>query len=101
MGTGNSPAGRQSLSLRGPGGRCYIPLLARFFNVAEAFEVLLRGGSSPLEAVDRLGEQSSKAYDPTVLEALASFVGEGERLVAILCTPPIRVPRPVEAAAQT
>jgi response regulator RpfG family c-di-GMP phosphodiesterase len=77
-----------------------IPLLARVLNVAEAFEILIRGGSSPLEAVDRLGEDSGKAYDPTILEALARFVGEGERLVAILRTPPIRVPRPVEAAAK-
>ena len=77
-----------------------IPLLARILSVAEAFEILIRGGSSPLEAVDRLGEDSGKAYDPNVLEALARFVGEGERLVAILRTPPIRVPRPVEAAAK-
>jgi diguanylate cyclase (GGDEF)-like protein len=77
-----------------------IPLLARILNVAEAFEILIRGGSSPLEAVDRLGEDSGKAYDPTILEALARFVGEGERLVAILRTPPIRVARPVEAAAK-
>ena len=77
-----------------------IPLLGRILGVAEAFEELIRGGSSPLEAVDRLTEGSGTTYDPTVIEALARFVGEGERLVAILRTPPIRVPRPVEAAAK-
>jgi diguanylate cyclase (GGDEF)-like protein len=78
-----------------------IPLLARVLGVAEDFEGLLRGGSSPLEAVDRLAEGSGTTYDPTVIEALARFVGEGERLVAILRTPPIRVARPIEAAAKT
>ena len=77
-----------------------IPLLGRVLGVAEAFEELIRGGSSPLEAVDQLTEGSGTAYDPTAIEALARFVGEGERLVAILRTPPIRVSRPVEAAAK-
>jgi diguanylate cyclase (GGDEF)-like protein len=77
-----------------------IPLLGRILGVAEAFEELIRTGSSPLEAVDRLTEGSGTTFDPTVIEALARFVGEGERLVAILRTPPIRVPRPVEAAAK-
>jgi diguanylate cyclase (GGDEF)-like protein len=77
-----------------------IPLLARILSVAEAFETLIRAGSSPLEAVDRLTEGSGKVYDPTIVEALARFVGEGERLVAILRTPPIRVPRAVETAAK-
>ena len=77
-----------------------IPLLARILGVAEVFEQLVRLGSSPLEAADRLNEESGKAYDPQVLEALAGLIGEGERLMAILRTPPIRVQRPVEAAAQ-
>jgi len=68
--------------------------------VAEESRHWFRGGSSPVEAVDRLGEESGRAYDSNILEALGRFVGEGERLVAILRTPPIRVPRSVEAAAK-
>jgi diguanylate cyclase (GGDEF)-like protein len=77
-----------------------IPLLARILGVAEAFESLVRSGASPLEAADRLNEASGKVYDPHVLEALGGLVGEGERLMAILRTPPIRVTRSIEAAAQ-
>jgi diguanylate cyclase (GGDEF)-like protein len=78
-----------------------IPLLARILGVAEAFETLVRAGASPLEAADRLMEESGKAYDPHVLEGLNGLVGEGERLAAILRTPPVRVVRSIEAAAQT
>ena len=77
-----------------------IPLPARILAVAEVFEAQIRGGASPLEAVDRLNEGSGREYDPQVIEALARLVGEGERLAAILRTPPIRAARPVEAAAQ-
>ena len=77
-----------------------IPFLGRILGVAEMFEALTREGASPLEAVDRLSEESGTAYDPVVLEALNGLVGEGERLAAILRTPPIRVARPVEAAAK-
>jgi diguanylate cyclase (GGDEF)-like protein len=77
-----------------------IPLLARILGVAEAFETLVRSGLSPLEATERLNEESGKAYDPQVLEALGGLVGEGERLAAILRTPPVRVVRPIEATAQ-
>jgi len=69
-----------------------IPLPARILAVAEVLVAQIRGGASPLEAVDRLV--------PQVIEALARLVGEGERLAAILRTPPIRAARPVEAAAQ-
>jgi len=77
-----------------------IPLPARILAVAEALEAEVRGGASPLEAVDRLTEGSGREYDPQVIEALARLVGEGERLGAILRTPPIRAVRAVEAAAQ-
>ena len=77
-----------------------VPLLARVLGVAEAFEALVRGGMSPLEAADRLMDESGKAYDPQVLEALNGLVGEGERLVAILRTPPPGISHPVEAAAE-
>ncbi len=55
-----------------------IPLPARILAVAEVFEAQIRGGASPLEAVDRLNEGSGREYDPQVIEAA----------------------RPVEAAAQ-
>jgi diguanylate cyclase (GGDEF)-like protein len=77
-----------------------IPLLARILAVAEAFEAMTRAGASPLETVDRLTEGSGRAYDPQVVEALAAMVGEGERLVAILRSPPLRVQRPLEPAAK-
>ena len=77
-----------------------IPLLARILAVSEAFESMTRGGASPLETVDRLTEGSGRTYDPQVVEALAALVGEGERLVAILRTPPLRVQRPLEPAAK-
>ena len=78
-----------------------IPLLARILGVAEAFEALVHGGMSPLEATEVLTEESGKAYDPHVLEGLNGLVGEGERLAAILRTPPLRLARPVEASAQS
>jgi len=77
-----------------------IPLLARILGVAEAFEAMVRAGLSPLEAADRLNQDSGKVYDPHVLEGLNGLVGEGERLAAILRTPPVRVMRPVEATAE-
>jgi diguanylate cyclase (GGDEF)-like protein len=77
-----------------------IPLLARILGVAEAFEAMVRAGLSPLEAADRLNQDSGKVYDPHVLEALNGLVGEGERLAAILRTPPVRVLRPIEATAK-
>jgi diguanylate cyclase (GGDEF)-like protein len=77
-----------------------IPQLARILAVAEAFEAMTRAGASPLETMDRLTESSGRAYDPEVVEALAALVGEGERLVAILRTPPFRIQRTLEPAAK-
>jgi len=78
-----------------------IPLLARILGVAEAFEAMTRDGATLLEAVDRLTEGSGGAYDPQVVEAMAALVGEGERLAAILRTPPLRVQRALEPAAKS
>ncbi len=76
-----------------------IPLLARVLNVAEHFECLTSGGTSPAEALERIAEGSGSVYDPTVVDALTRLVGDGERLASMMRA---RAPQPrsMEFAAE-
>lgn len=76
-----------------------IPLPARVLAVAEAYEGMISSGKTALEALDRLAEEAGKAYDPRVIEALASLIGEGDRLGTVL-RPPVSALHMVEASAQ-
>ena len=77
-----------------------IPMLARVLAVAERYEELTSAGVGPLEALDRITEEVGHAFDTGVVEALATLVGDGDRLGSVLraSVPPVRAVQPAAQA---